>query len=136
MKITRRELMRIAGGAILFSMLPIGMQNIIRARIYPEEVPGSGNLSDAERDKIDTDAYLSSCARCGICVSVCPHNALRYSSIMVPILTPETSSRCPSVKECYRCMEECPTDAIKNAYRAFAPDETALGKKQEILGEA
>jgi epoxyqueuosine reductase QueG len=56
---------------------------------------------------------------------------------MVPVLTPETSSMCPSVKECYRCMEECPTNAIQNAYRfTFTTDETALGKKQEILGKA
>ena len=135
MEFTRREVMRVAGYSALFSLLPIGMQSAVREKIEKEAVPGSGNLDLGDLEKIDVDAYLASCSRCGVCVSVCPQQAIKLSSLLIPVLTPDTWDRCPSTLECSVCMRYCPTNAILNAYEGIDYKETALYKRQERLME-
>jgi len=135
MELTRREVMRVAGYSALFSLLPLGMQSAIREKIEKEEIPGSGNLDFEYLEKIDVEAYLASCSRCGVCVSVCPQQAIKLSSFLIPVLTPDTRDRCPSTLECSVCMRYCPTNAIINAYDEIDFKETALYKRQERLRE-
>lgn len=132
-KFTRRELMRVAGYSALFTLLPLGMQSVVQERIEQDGVPGSGNLSPEYLEKIDVDSYLASCSRCGVCVSVCPQQAIKLSSLLIPILTPDTWNRCPSTLECSVCMRYCPTNAVRNAYSEIDFKETALYKRQESL---
>lgn len=135
MEFTRRELVRIAGYSALFSLLPLGMQSVVQTKIEKDEVPGSGNLKPEEIEKIDVDAYLASCSRCGVCVSVCPQQAIKLSSLLLPILTADTRDRCPSTFECSVCMSYCPTNAIRNAYDDLGFENTALYKRNQRLAE-
>ncbi len=135
MDFTRREIMKIAAYSGFVATIPIGLQGSIKSNIDVTEVPGTGNMSEDDLAKVDIDAFLSGCARCGICVTVCPKDALRYSTVFLPILTPETSDRCPSTLECSVCMGYCPTNAVKNAFEAIGFENTALYKREQRLEE-
>lgn len=144
MDFSRRDLVKVLGGATLFSLLPLGWQTIIKAKIRPDEVPGTGSLSAAEIAKVETGEYLSGCARCGVCMTACPQQLIKPNSVMIPVLKEETRGMCPGAGECYVCMEACPTKAIEHAlctpesgYRRLRwnGEKSALLKREEKLSE-
>ncbi|MDY6965871.1 MAG: 4Fe-4S binding protein [Halobacteriota archaeon] len=135
MKFTRREFVKIAAYSGFMSMIPVGLQGGIKSKLEKEELPGTGNLSPEDLEKVDVDAFLTACARCGVCATVCPKNAIRFSTVFLPILTPETRDRCPSTLECSVCMGYCPTNAVKNAFGRLGFENTALYRRQQRLEE-
>ena len=71
----------VAGASILVS---VGLQNMGVNRVKAEKqyIPGAGSLSSEEVDKIDSNAFVSLCARCGICANVCPFKAIKFKEIL------------------------------------------------------
>ncbi|MDY6932336.1 MAG: 4Fe-4S binding protein [Halobacteriota archaeon] len=135
MDFTRREVMKIAAYTGFVATVPIGLQGSIGSKMEATEVPGTGNMSEENISKVDVDAFLSGCARCGVCATVCPKDAIRYSTVFLPILTPETRDRCPSTLECSVCMRYCPTNAVKSAFEPLGYENTALYKREQRLEE-
>ncbi len=128
MDLTRREVLKFIGFTALFSILPLGLQKIFSGGFTNMNVPGCGNMRASDIANIDLDAFLASCSRCGVCVSACPFDAIRYNSMMMPALTDETWSACPSTRRCQFCMTACPTDALFNAYRNFDKSGLAVNR--------
>lgn len=103
------------GGLLLFRLSPHG-----QAKIYnPALIRPPGSL--AERD------FLARCVQCGVCMKVCPTNALQPATteaglegLWSPVLVP-MAGYCEH--DCNLCGQVCPTGAI-------AP--LALAAKQQI----
>jgi polyferredoxin len=65
---------------------------------------------------LDESTFLSRCIRCGVCMKVCPNNALQptifqagFEGLWTPALVPRIGYCEPS---CVLCSEACPTGAI------------------------
>lgn len=141
MKFSRREIIRVLGGAAIFTLLPLGWQTIIKTKINANQVPGTGPLNAADLAAVDIGEYLSGCARCGVCETVCPQQLIKPNSVMIPVLKEETMVLCPGAEECYVCMDACPTKAIEHAlctpesgYRnlRWNGEKSALLKQEEL----
>lgn len=108
--------MGVAGASLLVSM---GLQSVGTKRVEAEKqfIPGAGgDLTPEEIDKIDSQAYISLCARCGICIRVCPFEAIRAKEVYYPTLTNTTLPKCPGYETCGVCLANCPPDALGMAF--------------------
>lgn len=115
----RRSFMKALGVAGASLLVSLGLQSAGTNRVEKERqfIPGAGgNLTPQEIDKIDSEAYISLCARCGICAKVCPFEAIRYKEIYYPTLTSKTLPKCPGYETCGVCLANCPTDALGMAF--------------------
>lgn len=89
-------------GAFLLGMIPVRESAVRWQPRPPGALPG--------------EAFSAACARCGQCVSACPYETLRLSSLRdpVPIGTPYFT---PREIPCYMCrdlpcVKACPTGAL------------------------
>jgi ferredoxin len=123
MAMNRRSFFKVLGVAGASILVSLGLQNSGVNRVKAEKslIPGAGDppppLPPTDVDKIDSDAFVSFCARCGVCISVCPFKAIRAKEIFYPTLTTETRPKCPSYEICGVCLANCPTDALTAAFR-------------------
>ncbi len=109
---SRREFLRSAGlaggmvGLSLLGLLPVlGGAN---ARLRP---PG------ALKDRLDEQAFLAACIKCGQCVQVCPVEAIRLADLTdgVGVGTPFIEARdqaCDFSCDGLQCVLACPTGAL------------------------
>ncbi len=96
-----------AGGAISVAGISMGGKTEEVDLLRP---PGS----------IEEDGFLSLCARCGRCVSVCPNSALRLQGFengvhnwLTPELVPGNGYCIMPVNGCQRCIEACPAKVLQ-----------------------
>ncbi len=121
-KMNRRDALKVIGTAGAVAFFSIGLQSALgrKAKAEPRFVPGAGRegkLTNDELSKIDADAFISACARCGICSEVCPSSAIKPGSGMYPELTDKTLNKCMGVEDCGLCIINCPTNALGMAFR-------------------
>ncbi len=118
MAMNRRSFVKILGVAGASLLVSLGLQNSGVNRVTAEKkyVPGAGSLEEAEYKKIDSTSFVALCARCGVCISVCPFKAIKSKEIFYPTLTKATWDKCPSYEVCGVCLANCPTDAIGVAF--------------------
>lgn len=69
---------------------------------------------------IEERAFLSLCARCGRCVSVCPNSALQLQglengpgNLMTPKLVPAMGHCIMPLNGCQNCIEACPAKVLQ-----------------------
>lgn len=69
---------------------------------------------------IREEAFLSLCARCGRCITVCPNSALRlqglengFENLMTPQLVPAKGYCIMPVNGCQNCIEACPANVLQ-----------------------
>ncbi len=120
--IDRRSFLKVMGAAAGVTLITLSLHNQTEKGIQKNEIPGSGregHFTPQEMEEIDVDAFVATCARCGICASVCPFNAIRFKGISQPVLTSETRNKCPGYDLCGACVANCPTDALKVAFEAL-----------------
>ncbi len=63
------------------------------------------------KNKYVADIEEDKCVNCGLCVRICPHNALETAVIQGKKMT--FINRPENCMECARCVNICPTGAIK-----------------------
>jgi ferredoxin len=125
MAMNRRSFFKIMGVAGASILVSLGLQNSGVTRVtdpnQKQFIPGAGDpplpSPPLDVDKIDSDAFVNFCARCGVCISVCPFEAIKSKEIFYPTLTPATRDKCPSYEICGVCLANCPTDALTMAFR-------------------
>lgn len=119
MAMNRRSFFKVLGVAGASILVSLGLQNsgVTRVKAEKKFIPGAGSLEEQDYEKIDSDSFVSFCARCGVCISVCPFKAIKSKEIFYPTLTPGTWSKCPSYLICGVCTANCPTDALSTAFR-------------------
>jgi ferredoxin len=119
MAMNRRGFLKMLGVAGASILVSLGLQSSGTNRVVNERqyIPGAGNLSPEEVKNIDSNSFVSLCARCGVCINVCPFKAIKSKEIFYPTLTKETRDKCPSYEVCGVCHANCPTDAIAMAFR-------------------
>lgn len=119
MAMNRRSFFKVLGVAGASLLVSLGLQNsgVNRVKAEKKFIPGAGSLEENDYNKIDSDSFVSFCARCGVCISVCPFSAIKSKEIFYPTLTPTTWSKCPSYETCGVCLANCPTDALGTAFR-------------------
>jgi ferredoxin-type protein NapG len=122
---SRREFLRSAGlaagmvGASLLGLLPVlGGAN---ARLRP---PG------ALKDRLEEQAFLAACIKCGQCVQVCPVEAIRLADLIdgVGVGTPFIEARaqaCDFSCDGLQCVLACPTGAL--THELDYPADTRMG---------
>ncbi len=114
----RRDFLKVGAAAGAAALLGWYVNRVNEAEIGPAQVPGSGEVghfSKEQMDEIDVDAYLAACARCGVCITECPFNAIKSVGWQLPQLTDETRSKCPGYDVCGACYAVCPTSALSQA---------------------
>ncbi len=124
MAMNRRSFVKALGVAGASLLVSLGLQNsgVNRVKAEKKYITGAGgsgvpgDLTPEEVQKIDSDAYVALCARCGICISVCPFKAIKSKEIFYPTLTKYTKSKCPGFRICGVCVANCPTDALDMAF--------------------
>ena len=121
-KLTRRDALKVLGTAGTVAIFSIGLQSAIGNNIKanPRLVPGAGRdglLTKKQLDKIDADAFVSACARCGICTEVCPSSAIKFGAGNYPSLKEETLNKCMGATDCGLCIVNCPTNALSMAFK-------------------
>ena len=122
MAMNRRSFFKIMGVAGASLLVSLGLQNSGVNRVKAEKslIPGAGDppppSPPVDVDKIDADAFVGLCARCGVCINVCPFKAVKSKEIFYPTLTNETRSKCPGYEICGICLANCPTDALPIAF--------------------
>jgi len=120
MAVNRRDFLKVgaaAGAAALFGWY---VNRVNTKGIGPRQVPGSGEDGhfDADTlDKIDVDAYLAACSRCGVCITECPFKAIKSAGWQLPQLTNDTRHKCPGYDICGACYAVCPTSALTQAFK-------------------
>jgi ferredoxin len=131
MVMNRRSFFKIMGVAGASLLVSLGLQNSGVNRVKAEKslIPGAGdpplpvgaNPDDpayrTDVDKIDSDAFIGLCVRCGVCINVCPFQAIKSKEIFYPTLTRETRPKCPGYEICGVCHANCPTDALPIAFK-------------------
>ena len=92
----------------------------------------AGNFTLRPPGVMDHDAFLSKCIRCGICLKVCPTQALQadanlsgFEGLWTPILVPRIGF---CTFSCKACGENCPVEAI--------PRLSLEEKQKTVLGRA
>lgn len=147
MALNRRAFMKVLGVAGASLLVSLGLQNtgVNRVKAERKYIPGAGQLEKEEYDKIDSDAFVALCARCGVCASVCPFKAIKSKEIFYPTLTKYTRPKCPGYETCGVCLANCPTDALGMAYeplgrtpgteRSKLWDGPTLRNEREIIGQ-
>lgn len=106
-QVKRRDF--IVGTIAGFSLIPIVRTDGITKKLFPPDlIRPPGSLKEGR--------FLSKCIRCGLCMKICPNNALHPSwgesgveSIWTPVLVPRIGYCDPS---CTLCSQICPTGAI------------------------
>jgi len=60
-------------------------------------------------------AFLGACIRCGICLEVCPYDAIRLGTAEegLSLGTPRIIARRAPCYLCMKCVEACPTEALQ-----------------------
>jgi ferredoxin len=136
MAMNRRSFFKVLGVAGASLLVSLGLQNSGVSRVKAEKslIPGAGDpplpSPPLDVDKIDEDAFVGLCARCGVCITVCPFEAIKSKEIFYPTLTRETRPKCPSYEICGVCLANCPTDALA---LAFKPLGGTLGTEKSKL---
>ena len=114
----RRDFMKVGAAAGAAALLGWYVNRVNERTIGPAEVPGSGEVGHFSKDvlnDIDVDAYLAACARCGVCITECPFNAIKSEGWQLPQLTDGTRHKCPGYDVCGACYAVCPTSALSQA---------------------
>lgn len=130
MAITRRDFMKsgVAAGAAL--LLGGAVRGGNKSTVKPHAIPGSGEHGHFDRstlEKIDTEAFLAACSRCGVCISECPFKAIRSTGWQLPLLTSETRDKCPGFDVCGVCLAVCPTSALSQAFKPLEEEGLTPG---------
>lgn len=113
----RRKFIKVAGATVATTLISLGLQNAVVKEDSIKFIPGAGRSLDKDKlEKIDKDAFISLCARCGVCSEVCPFKAIKFQGLAFPQLTDATRQKCPGYDFCGYCGANCPTDAIDEAY--------------------
>lgn len=113
----RRTFMKATGAAVATTLISLGLQNSVAKSEYIKYIPGAGRSLDKEKlEKIDKDAFIALCARCGVCAEVCPFKAIKFEGLAFPQLTNATRQKCPGYDICGYCGSRCPTDALNEAF--------------------
>jgi ferredoxin len=144
------KMLGVAGASILVSL---GLQNsgVARVKAEKEYIPGAGgsgvpgDLTAEEVKKIDSDAYVALCARCGVCINVCPFKAIKSKEIFYPTLTKLTKPKCPGFRNCGVCLSNCPADALGMAFEPISGESgtektklwngPTLRNERDIIGQ-
>ena len=119
MPITRRDFMKVGAAAGLAALVGWYIDRGNHSSIGPRQIPGSGVVGHFDMDtvnKIDVDAYLAACSRCGVCIAECPFRAIKSVGWQLPQLTDDTRSKCPGFDVCGVCYAVCPTSALSQAF--------------------
>lgn len=148
MALNRRAFMKVLGVAGASLLVSLGLQNTGVNRVKAEKslIPGAGrDLTKEEIEKIDSNAFVALCARCGVCAGVCPYQIIKSKEIFYPTLTKANREICPGYEICGVCLANCPTDALGMAYeplgrtpgteRSKLWDGPTLRNKREIIGQ-
>ena len=130
MPITRRDFLKVGAAAGAAALVGWYINRVNERSIGPKEVPGAGQTGHFEKetlDKIDVDAYLAACSRCGVCISECPFNAIKSEGWQLPLLTDATRDKCPGFDVCGVCYAVCPTSALSQAFQPLVDDGFTSG---------
>lgn len=130
MALSRRSFIKVAGAAAGAILVSFGLQNATVDVIKAKYVPGAGHpetetefevdkVYNERIDKIDTQAFLAACSRCGVCIQKCPFNAIKSKSLAVPQLNDVTIRKCPGYENCGICATVCPTDCLHEAFSDY-----------------
>ncbi len=136
MAMNRRSFFKVLGVAGASILVSLGLQNSGVNRVNAEKslIPGAGDPPPPDPpmdvDKIDADAFIGLCARCGVCINVCPYKAIKSKEIFYPTLTIDTRPKCPGYEICGVCHANCPTEALP---LAFEPLGGTTGTKHSKL---
>ena len=136
MAMNRRSFFKVLGVAGASILVSLGLQNSGVNRVKAEKslIPGAGDppppLPKTEVEKIDANIFIGLCARCGVCINVCPFTAIKSKEIFYPTLTNETRPKCPGYEICGVCHANCPTEALP---LAFEPLGGVAGTKHSKL---
>ncbi|MEE9151832.1 MAG: 4Fe-4S dicluster domain-containing protein [Thermoplasmata archaeon] len=133
MAMSRRSFAKMLGVAGASLLVSLGLQNSGVARVKAEKslIPGAGRSLTAEDiEKIDSDAFVGLCARCGICANVCPHKVIKFKEIFYPTLTKTNREICPGYDICGLCLANCPPDALSMAFKPVG--KTSGSEKSQL----
>ncbi len=132
MAMNRRSFFKVLGVAGASILVSLGLQNSGVNRVKAEKslIPGAGTLEPSEYNEIDAGAFIGLCARCGVCINVCPFKAIKSKEIFYPTLTKDTRPKCPGYEICGVCHANCPTEALP---LAFEPLGGTTGTKHSKL---
>jgi len=100
-KITRRQLLKMMGGAVVLSAGPVALTWLSAPSETVVRPPGA----------LREDLFLQRCTRCGKCATVCPTGAVTLADFSYGWRlegTPVVTGMCQMLK-CSRCSEVCPT---------------------------
>jgi ferredoxin len=114
----RRDFLKMGAATGAAALLGWYVNRVNDQTIGPSEVPGSGEVGHFQPEvlaDIDVGAYLAACARCGVCITECPFNAIKSEGWQLPQLTDETRHKCPGYDVCGACYAVCPTSALSQA---------------------
>lgn len=113
----RRTFMKATGAAVATGLISLGLQNSVVKEENIKYIPGAGReIGKGKLEKIDKDAFIALCSRCGVCAEVCPFKAIKFEGLAFPQLTDATRHKCPGYDNCGYCGSNCPTDAINEAF--------------------
>jgi ferredoxin len=132
----RRSFLTALGVAAASVLVSLGLQSrgVTNVKLQPEFIPGAGrtgHLPESEIDKIDTDGFVAACARCGVCLRVCPPEAIKAKDMAYPTLTTMTKEKCPGFDDCGVCLANCPTDALSIAFESI--NRTSGTEKSNLI---
>lgn len=116
-KITRRQLLKMMGGAVVLSAGPVALTWLSAPSETVVRPPGA----------LREDLFLQRCTRCGKCATVCPTGAVTLADLSYGWRlegTPVVTGMCQMLK-CSRCSEVCPTGALVRFDRRRADIGTA-----------
>ncbi len=125
MAITRRDFMKFGVAAGAAALLSGVISSTNKDEVKAAFIPGAEYFPEAEGDpsraevldSIDTEAFLSLCSRCGVCITECPFSAIKSTGWQLPLLTEETRQKCPGFNVCGVCLAVCPTSALSEAFK-------------------
>ncbi len=139
----RRKFLTISGTALAAGMFSFAFQNATFEGLEARTLPGIGEVGHYSGEKrrieddrwldehLDVEAFVGACARCGVCADVCPFKAIRFDGVFFPQVTGGTRRKCPGIDHCGLCLSNCPTDAIKQAYRKLPAEQRTPAAEQK-----